>query len=137
MNTPFASQLGTNYCPTDAEVDQIKGLLVEPCPKLKRLDDEIVAMQKALDKLAQERDALGAYVDAHRILISPLRRLPLDVIEEIFMACLPTHRNCVMSAQEAPVILGRICSSWRTISLSTPSLWSRLHCCGAQLPARR
>ncbi|KAJ7354593.1 hypothetical protein DFH08DRAFT_855348 [Mycena albidolilacea] len=43
------------------------------------------------------------------------------------MACLPTHRNCVMSAQEAPVILGRICSSWRAISLKTPRLWSRLH----------
>ncbi|KAJ7252120.1 hypothetical protein B0H12DRAFT_1118589 [Mycena haematopus] len=32
-----------------------------------------------------------------------------------------------MSATEAPVILGRICSSWRTISLSTPRLWSQLH----------
>ncbi|KAF8200068.1 hypothetical protein K438DRAFT_1823155 [Mycena galopus ATCC 62051] len=134
MNSPFASQLGTNYCPTDAEVGRIKGLLVEPCLKLKCLDVEIAAMQKALDKLAEERDALGAYVDAHRILISPLRRLPVDVIEEIFMACLPTHRNCVMSAQEAPVILGRICSSWRTISLSTPSLWSRLHIAEPSFP---
>jgi hypothetical protein len=40
---------------------------------------------------------LGAYVDTHKALISPARRLPLDIIEEIFVACLPTHRNCVMS----------------------------------------
>ncbi|KAJ6573540.1 hypothetical protein DFH09DRAFT_1152067 [Mycena vulgaris] len=32
-----------------------------------------------------------------------------------------------MSATEVPVLLGRICSSWRAISLSTPRLWSRLH----------
>ncbi|KAJ7432578.1 hypothetical protein FB451DRAFT_372176 [Mycena latifolia] len=32
-----------------------------------------------------------------------------------------------MSAVEAPVLLGRICSSWRIISLSTPHLWSSLH----------
>ncbi|KAJ6480833.1 hypothetical protein C8R45DRAFT_1003795 [Mycena sanguinolenta] len=32
-----------------------------------------------------------------------------------------------MSAQEAPVLLGLICSSWRAISLSMPRLWSRLH----------
>ncbi|KAF7357905.1 hypothetical protein MVEN_00836800 [Mycena venus] len=83
-------------------------------------------MRKALDKLSEERDALSAYVEAHEALVSPIRRLPLDILEEIFMACLP-DRNCVMSAQEAPVILGRICSSWRTISLSTPRLWSRLH----------
>ncbi|KAF8213696.1 hypothetical protein K438DRAFT_1105548 [Mycena galopus ATCC 62051] len=30
------------------------------------------------------------------------------------------HRNCVSSASEAPILLGRICSSWRAISLSTP-----------------
>ncbi|KAJ6544211.1 hypothetical protein B0H19DRAFT_1169962 [Mycena capillaripes] len=32
-----------------------------------------------------------------------------------------------MSAVEAPVLLGRICSSWRAISLSTPRLWAMLH----------
>ncbi|KAJ7655673.1 hypothetical protein DFH06DRAFT_1200693 [Mycena polygramma] len=32
-----------------------------------------------------------------------------------------------MSASEAPVLLGRICSAWRVISLSTPRLWARLH----------
>ncbi|KAF8200038.1 hypothetical protein K438DRAFT_1759068 [Mycena galopus ATCC 62051] len=127
MSSPFASQLGTNYCPPDTELTQIKALLVEPCLRLKHLDAEIAVMRKALDKLTEERDALGAYVDAHKTLLSPVRRLPLDIIEEIFMACLPSHRNCVMSAQEAPVILGRICSSWRALSLSTPRLWSRLH----------
>ncbi|KAJ6465785.1 hypothetical protein C8R45DRAFT_1022386 [Mycena sanguinolenta] len=40
---------------------------------------------------------------------------------------MPTHRNCVMSATEAPILLGHICSEWRTISLSTPILWASLH----------
>ncbi|KAJ7122031.1 hypothetical protein C8R43DRAFT_51110 [Mycena crocata] len=43
------------------------------------------------------------------------------------MACLPTDRNCVMSAQEAPIILGRVCRLWRTASLASPRLWSKLH----------
>ncbi|KAJ7022051.1 hypothetical protein C8F04DRAFT_1139261 [Mycena alexandri] len=34
-----------------------------------------------------------------------------------------------MSATEAPVLLGRLCSSWRAISLSTPRLWATLHVC--------
>ncbi|KAJ7879518.1 hypothetical protein B0H14DRAFT_1604359 [Mycena olivaceomarginata] len=127
MSSPFASRLGTNYSAQDKEIDEIKALLVEPCQKLKDLDDEIDAMRKALDKLAEERNTLSAYVEAHEALLSPFRRLPRDIIEAIFMACLPTHRNCVMSAQEAPVILGRICSSWRTISYSFPRLWSSLH----------
>ncbi|KAF7357944.1 hypothetical protein MVEN_00841000 [Mycena venus] len=127
MSSPFAPRLGTNYCPTDEEAVEIETLLAEPSLRLKGLDDEIAELQRAIDKLAEERDSLGAYIAAHKALISPVRRLPLDIIEEIFVACLPTHRNCVMSASEAPVLLGRICSSWRTISLATPRLWAKLH----------
>ncbi|KAJ6456434.1 hypothetical protein C8R45DRAFT_1222121 [Mycena sanguinolenta] len=127
MASPFASHLGTNYCPKDNELLKIQALLVEPTRRLHRLDDEIAELQKAIDKLAEERHTLCTYVDAHEALISPVRRLPLDIIQEIFIACIPTHRNCVMSASEAPVLLGRICSLWRAISLATPRLWARLH----------
>ncbi|KAJ7437756.1 hypothetical protein FB451DRAFT_1305118 [Mycena latifolia] len=121
MSFPFTSKLGTNYCPED-EIAQIRNFLADPTLRLKHVA-EGAQLQKALD----ERVRLRAYIDAHRALISPVRRLPVDVIQKIFIACLPTRRNCVMSAAEAPVLLGRICSSWRTISLSTPHLWSRLH----------
>ncbi|KAJ7131625.1 hypothetical protein C8R46DRAFT_1015685 [Mycena filopes] len=127
MASPFASKLGTNYCPKDEEVVEIKSLLVEPALRWKRLDDEITELQHAINKLAAERYAVGAFIDGHQALISPARRLPLDIIQEIFVACLPTHRNCVMSASEAPVLLGRICSGWRSIALNTPRLWCRLH----------
>ncbi|KAF8133047.1 hypothetical protein K438DRAFT_1884496 [Mycena galopus ATCC 62051] len=127
MASPFALRLGTNYCPTDEEVFEIQDLLLDPTLRLKGIGDEIAKLQTAIDKLAEERDSLEAYVEVHKALISPVRRLPLDIIQEIFLACLPTHRNCVMSAAEAPVLFGRICSSWRTISLSTPRLWARLH----------
>ncbi|KAJ7151802.1 hypothetical protein C8R43DRAFT_1127440 [Mycena crocata] len=127
MSSPFADKLGTNYTPQDEEMADIKALLVEPSLHLASLTGEIAAMQRAINKLTTERDGLAAYVDAHRALISPVRRIPLDIIQEIFIACMPTHRNCVMSAAEAPVLLGRICSSWRSISLATPRLWSRLH----------
>ncbi|KAJ7796600.1 hypothetical protein B0H14DRAFT_3887487 [Mycena olivaceomarginata] len=125
--SPFAAQLGTNYCPKDNEVLEIQALLVEPTLRLKNLDNEIAELQKAIDKLVEERDGLEVYVDAHKALISPARRLPLDIIQEIFVACIPKHRNCVMSASEAPVLLGRICSSWRALSLTTPRLWASLH----------
>jgi hypothetical protein len=125
--SPFAVQLGTNYCPKDNEVLEIQALLVEPTLRLKNLDDEITELQKAIDKLVEEHTSLRGYVEAHQALISPVRRLPLDIIQEIFVACIPKHRNCVMSASEAPVLLGRICSSWRALSLTTPCLWASLH----------
>ncbi|KAJ7234000.1 hypothetical protein C8J57DRAFT_1381455 [Mycena rebaudengoi] len=127
MSAPFSTKLGTNYCPRDDEVLEISRILLEPSLRLKRLDEEISTVRMTLDKLATERDELGNYVDGYRALISPARRLPHDLVQEIFIACLPSHRNCVMSASEAPVLLGRICSAWRKIALSTPRLWTRLH----------
>ena len=32
-----------------------------------------------------------------------------------------------MHASEAPVLLGRVCSQWRRLSLATPEIWSSLH----------
>ncbi|KAJ7655674.1 hypothetical protein DFH06DRAFT_992420, partial [Mycena polygramma] len=69
----FGYKLGTNYCPNDEEVIEIQGLLVEPTLRLRRLDDEISDLQKAIDELAEERDSLGEYVAAHKALISPVR----------------------------------------------------------------
>ncbi|KAK7018871.1 hypothetical protein R3P38DRAFT_3319734 [Favolaschia claudopus] len=127
MQSPFASRLHTNYCASDDEISELKGLLAEPRLRLAKLDGEILALRQKLDGLVEQRESLCAHIQSHQALMSPIRRIPLDVLEQIFLACLPTHRNCVMSAQEAPVLLGRICSSWRTLSLSAPRLWSRLH----------
>ncbi|KAF7373712.1 F-box domain-containing protein [Mycena sanguinolenta] len=135
MSSPFALRLGTNYCPTDQEVLEILSLLVEPTLRIKSLDDEIADLQRSIDRLVEERKGLRSYVEAHRALISPFRRLPLDVIQAIFIACMPTHRNCVMSATEAPILLGRICSAWRAISIATPRLWSSLHVVEPQKPS--
>ncbi len=59
---------------------EIRSPLVELTLRLNHLDDEITHLQEAIDKLAQERDSLGAYVAAHKAPVSPVRRLPLDII---------------------------------------------------------
>ncbi|KAJ7762571.1 hypothetical protein B0H16DRAFT_1529247 [Mycena metata] len=127
MDSPFSAKLGTNYSPEDEEILEIQAFLVEPTLRLNRLDDKIAELEQAIQKLKEERKDFRAFVDAHKALVSPVRRLPIDIIQEIFLACLPTNRNCAMSAFDAPLLLGRICSSWRTISLSTPPLWTTLH----------
>ncbi|KAJ7221294.1 hypothetical protein GGX14DRAFT_669313 [Mycena pura] len=127
LSSPFTSKFGTNYSAGDNEVTEIETILIEPSRRIEFLDDEITKMQRVIDKLTEERNTLTAYIDGHRALLSPMRRLPRDIIQEIFIACMPTDRNCVMSATEAPVLLGRICSGWRAISFSTPRLWANIH----------
>ncbi|KAF8133044.1 hypothetical protein K438DRAFT_1998324 [Mycena galopus ATCC 62051] len=59
MTSPFASKLGTNYCPLDKEVLEIQALLGDPLSRLQSLDNRIAELQKAIiDELAEER-AMG------------------------------------------------------------------------------
>ncbi|KAJ7603238.1 hypothetical protein DFH06DRAFT_954931, partial [Mycena polygramma] len=50
-----------------------------------------------------------------------------DVVEQIFLVCLPARHNAVMSPAEAPLLLGQICSAWGSIALAMPRLWASLH----------
>jgi hypothetical protein len=109
MESPFAQHLNTNYAPSDAEVASIQSHLIPHILEVSHLEK------------VQE------YIDAHKALLSPARHLPPDVLQEIFLACLPTDRNAAMSATEAPLLLTCICSAWRALALSTPALWTSLH----------
>lgn len=120
MDSPFQSHLNTNYTPSDEEIKKISTFLVEPLSKLSRLDSQI-------NDLLKERNALKKSIEAHRALMSPFRRLPCDLIREVFLWCLPTDRNCAMSCDEAPVLLSRVCSDWRQITMTTPAMWTSLH----------
>ncbi|KAJ6466428.1 hypothetical protein C8R45DRAFT_488794 [Mycena sanguinolenta] len=60
-------------------------------------------------------------------LISPMRRLPQDVLLEIFSSCLPSEHNALIDPSEAPLLLGRICRHWRDVAYSAPILWSSIH----------
>ncbi|KAJ7785186.1 hypothetical protein DFH07DRAFT_699116, partial [Mycena maculata] len=120
MESPFAQHLDTNYTPSDTEIKWIKSHLLPHILEVSRLD-------ALIQDLSVRRDKTQEYIDAHRALLTPVRRLPPEIVQEIFLACLPTQRNAVMSAQEAPLILTSICASWRALALSTPALWASLH----------
>ncbi|PBK91928.1 hypothetical protein ARMGADRAFT_1013700 [Armillaria gallica] len=58
---------------------------------------------------------------------SPIRRLPLELLAEVFERTVPTgHSSWVTSTREAPWILGHVSSTWRKLALSLPSLWSSI-----------
>ncbi|KAJ7253503.1 hypothetical protein C8J57DRAFT_1659580 [Mycena rebaudengoi] len=127
MKSPFKHMLNTNVIPNDAECQQIRDFLVDPRKEAAQLAEQIARMQKVLDDLARKRDDLTEFIDAHLALVSPVRRLPDDVVREIFVASLPKNRNCAISTKESPLLLCTICQSWRNLALSTPRMWASIH----------
>ncbi|KAF8138045.1 hypothetical protein K438DRAFT_1738273 [Mycena galopus ATCC 62051] len=120
MESPFTSRFNTNYVPSDEEIGSIRVDLLSHSQELARIDERI-------RELSAERDKIQRHIDSHEALISYPRRLPPDIVREIFVACLSSTVYAVMSVREAPLVLCQICSAWRTIALCTPRLWSSLH----------
>ncbi|KAJ7455745.1 hypothetical protein FB451DRAFT_1048763, partial [Mycena latifolia] len=114
----FRRSLHTNYVPSDSAVKGIQSHLISHhfnwrCP---------LRLEGLIKDLSAKRQEILNYIAAHETLTSPARQLRRDIVQEIFLACLPTHRNAVMSAKEAPLILARIYSAWQTLALSIPAL---------------
>lgn len=126
LTTPFASVIETNYIPSQDEIVQLRALLVEPQIQLSRLETEISRLQDLLGSVVLQRDSVKKYIDAHRALMSPIRRLPPETLSEIFTHCLP-DRYAVRDTSEAPLLLTEVSRHWRHTAIDTPALWKSLH----------
>ncbi|KAF8894708.1 hypothetical protein BD779DRAFT_1669178 [Infundibulicybe gibba] len=122
----FTHLFTSNIVPTDIEVKRIKSLTVKTAADVKALEAEISRTQAHLQELICRREQLRGTMVAYETLVSPVRRMPPEVLQNIFVHCLP-RRYPVMHKSEAPVLLTQICSGWRNVALHTPELWSSLH----------
>ncbi|KAJ7479345.1 hypothetical protein B0H11DRAFT_1864179 [Mycena galericulata] len=127
IDSPFQSILHTNTTPTAIECEKIRDLLVGPREESESLTKEIARMQIDLDQLARKRHELNEFIDAHLSLLSPMRRLPTDVMRLIFAETLPSGRNSSMAPEDAPLLLCQVCREWRYLAYSIPRMWSSLH----------
>ncbi|KAJ6461639.1 hypothetical protein DFH09DRAFT_1175758, partial [Mycena vulgaris] len=86
------------------------------------------------------RQASGARVRAARLLLKnivyPVLTLPTEITAEIFIQCVHScWQISGASLSTAPLLLLQICRLWRTIALSTPSLWATLNIRFGRSPA--
>ena len=57
---------------------------------------------------------------------SPLERIPLELVQKIFLHCLPGDEYTRPDHRSAPLLVTQVCSSWRHVALATPRLWNSL-----------
>ncbi|KAJ7438550.1 hypothetical protein B0H11DRAFT_588700 [Mycena galericulata] len=63
----------------------------------------------------------------HKKIMSPVRRVPAEILCEIFWWTLPyTRRAGAHTIQQAPWRLGHICKRWRATALQYSPLWSTI-----------
>jgi hypothetical protein len=97
-----------------------------------RYDSEIDILRSALEKSIHSSTSSNYSSAPSQAISSPIRRLPCEVLVEIFRLSLSPMRRREMHPRYAVwrlskselLQLSRVCSHWHTLAIGTPIFWS-------------
>ncbi|KAH7924995.1 hypothetical protein BV22DRAFT_1034505 [Leucogyrophana mollusca] len=145
--TSLSELLTTNFVPNEFQTRDIQNLIEQKKKHVERIKISLEERQKELaavileairlQKVVSETEKSQAIVESLiaelRATSAPVKRMPPEVMSHVFEHCLPERCNSANDLYNrrgtrhlAPVLLGRVCSSWRTISQRSPHLWCDL-----------
>ncbi|KAF7338176.1 F-box domain-containing protein [Mycena venus] len=117
---PTSNLLQSNNPPHDNDITNLRATMHKHLLHLKSLTARIKDVQSPDDtqKFTDEAHAVLVRVYECVVILSPVRRVPPEILCQIFMASIlsqdfRTRWNLV-----------HVCRKWRTVALSLPALWS-------------
>ncbi|KAJ6471906.1 hypothetical protein C8R45DRAFT_414324 [Mycena sanguinolenta] len=122
--------LNSNEVPVESELPTVESTISKIDASLAIIGNEILGLHYRIKELNEERDRLSSYRAQNCAILSPLRRMPPEILAEIFSWTAPKQiqrrRDTPRPKLPWPWALTRISRRWRDIVVSTPSLWSRV-----------
>ncbi|KAG2355916.1 hypothetical protein BDR07DRAFT_1340357 [Suillus spraguei] len=115
----------------------ISAIIIERQHQLDAVSHNISGLQTIMDgiqtlqqQLFEQKNGIIESINLHKRLISPLWRLPTEVLSQIFYHCLPQFSDLnelqLPSKLSAPMLLTRVCRLWREVAVGMPNLWCML-----------
>ncbi|KAK7058227.1 hypothetical protein R3P38DRAFT_3253194 [Favolaschia claudopus] len=107
--------------------------------EVSRYNTEIDRLQTELDRLTSERDALASFAGFCRSALSPVHRMPNELLACIFKWCFPHQAYSVLGPMPQTfgekvdhichrhlLKLSRVCFRWHCAVMENPQLWSHI-----------
>ncbi|KAJ6457082.1 hypothetical protein C8R47DRAFT_175005 [Mycena vitilis] len=113
------SALRQNYSPEATTAKEILRIIDGVDSQLVYFDYEISRIQSILGPLLQQRADLETYQRCCTSALSPIRKLPPEILQTIFIAS-------ASSKPDALPVVGQVSQYWRDIVIGTPKLWSNI-----------
>ncbi|KAK7031754.1 F-box domain-containing protein [Favolaschia claudopus] len=120
----------TNEAPQSSEITFLKSVISKADARLAWIDQELSKLRDTVMQLEEERASLSDALERNKAVLAPHRRLPTEILDEIFRWTLPSLEEQIrfeeFDIEESPWILTHVCVRWRAISCSRPWLWSTI-----------
>lgn len=133
LDTRYSKYSNTNYAASGQDVRSITEIVRQHQAQLDNVTAELVSVESIMKRvisvhqqLLDKRNQIVTSMEAHQGLISCIRRLPSELLGEIFLRCLPPKPHIEPDAINAPLLLLAVCRRWRKVALGTPRLWCSL-----------
>ncbi|PBK64930.1 hypothetical protein ARMSODRAFT_1022648 [Armillaria solidipes] len=88
------------------------------------LEEELRQIELLFLKIRDRRERLLKDLNGCTSLLAPIRRLLRETLLQIFSVLASSDTPNLF---DAPWVLGHVCSDWRTISRSCPTLWTNIY----------
>ncbi|KAF9485704.1 hypothetical protein BDN70DRAFT_871029 [Pholiota conissans] len=129
---PFPQLLLSNVPPSDVEASALRVTLDNARKEYQRIlseqRDEIFSAPISLLFGPQYRlERLEGFITQHERIFAPIRRVPQEILQEIFLQFANDLDDALLSLPSDPRWkLAQVCWIWRTSALSLSTLWSRV-----------
>ena len=120
------SRLRSNQPPVAFECDQLTEVLSHAQRELEEYDTAIARLHSMIVSLENDKRSLNRQVHLTRSLMAPIRKLPPEILRQIFIE----HgvENVIRSKSSAipGLKIASVCSYWRSVAFHTTELWNNI-----------
>ncbi|KII91818.1 hypothetical protein PLICRDRAFT_105807, partial [Plicaturopsis crispa FD-325 SS-3] len=129
---PVPRLLRTNELPSTMEAQASQAYIDGAEEHMRVFLAGLETILTTLDILNRQCDVLEETIHCYKAVFSPFRRLPAELLSEVFVHCLPPDSapspyapplSSGPALGSAPLLLMSVCKRWRAVALSTPRLW--------------
>ncbi|KAK7457152.1 hypothetical protein VKT23_010452 [Stygiomarasmius scandens] len=128
--------------PSTAEIGHITREILDAEKDVFDYEQEIARLEELVRCFKEKQDDLKQHINHCKVYLSPIRRLPTEIMSEIFLLCQDkdtssrddgqfrepmeiSKRIYRQSKCLTALTLSWVCKLWNDIALSTPRLWCR------------
>ncbi|KAK0436237.1 hypothetical protein EV421DRAFT_1981285, partial [Armillaria borealis] len=120
--------LESNNPPLHTERLQLEGFIGDNLEFVTSLQERVSKARAVLNDLLKEQRGVKDMIESCKTIIRPIRKVPEDIVREIFLALWDTEEEGKDSLNKrfTPLVVSQVCRDWRTIALSMSQLWSTI-----------
>lgn len=130
-DTGMEALLNSNQLPSPSTQSQLKSMHTDAANEIENLEAEIARIQSKLALLQGRLSRRKKDVEDYATVLSPARRIPSDLLSEIFRWCTAhdfesDRSGSSLDPTEMHWILPQVSRQWRSAALSCPQIWSTI-----------